>query len=241
MSMRLPHNHGKLSLDSHIAAVLEKENFQAAANIFKLLDDPVRLQVFWILCHSEVCVANLAYMLGITSPALSHHLKILKEGNILTSRREKKEVFYKASDSTTAKALHQALEQILSISCPEQATSDCPICPETPANLQETMQAVHQYLLSNLDKRIPITALSKQFLMNPTTLKESFKKVYGVSISAHIKSHRMEAAANLLRTTEQSIGEISRAVGYTSQSKFSAAFAETYDCTPLQYRKRHKK
>ena len=241
MSTNLPHNHGAHALDSRITAVLEKENFQAAASIFKLLDDPVRLQVFWILCHSEVCVANLAYMLGITSPALSHHLRILKEGNILTSRREKKEVFYKASDSTTARALHQALEQILSISCPEQATSDCPICPETPANLQETMQAVHQYLLSNLGKRIPITALSKQFLMNPTTLKESFKKVYGVSISAHIKAHRMEAAADLLKATEQSIGEISRGVGYASQSKFTAAFAETYGYTPLQYRKKHKK
>ncbi len=236
-----PHNHGEHTLDSRITAILEKENFQTAANIFKLLDDPVRLQVFWILCHSEVCVANLAYMLGITSPALSHHLKILKEGNILSSRREKKEVFYKASDSGTAKALHQALEQILSISCPEQTTCDCPVLPETSTNQQEIMQEVHRYLISNLDKRVPISALSKQFLMNPTTLKESFKKVYGVSISAHIKTHRMETAAMLLRNTKQSVGEISCAVGYASQSKFSAAFSEAYGCAPLQYRKKHKK
>ena len=39
-------------------------------------------------------VLIMAIMLGITSPALSHHLRILKGGNILTSRREKKEVFF---------------------------------------------------------------------------------------------------------------------------------------------------
>ncbi len=48
--------------------------------------------------------------------------------------------------------------------------------------------------------------------------------VYGSSLAAHIKKHRMEQAAKLLRETDMSIAEIAQAVGYDSQSKFASAF-----------------
>ncbi|MCI5621371.1 MAG: helix-turn-helix transcriptional regulator [Lachnospiraceae bacterium] len=72
--------------------------------------------------------------------------------------------------------------------------------------------------------------------MNTTTLKKEFKEVYGVSIAAHVKEHRMELAARLLQESSDSIAQIAQAVGYTSQSRFATAFKEKYGVLPTEYR-----
>ena len=101
------------------------------------------------------------------------------------------------------------------------------------------IREVHRELTQNLDKRVTIEELSKRYLMNPTTLKQAFKSVYGESIAAHMKEHRMEKAAALLHESDMSIAEIGRLVGYESQSKFTAAFKEYFGLTPKEYRKGH--
>lgn len=101
----------------------------------------------------------------------------------------------------------------------------------------ETIREVHDYLLQHMDMRITIDMLSRKFAMNPTTLKQVFKEVYGSSLAAHIKEHRMELAAQLLRESDMTMAEIARAVGYDSQSKFSAAFKAYYNAIPSSFRK----
>ena len=101
----------------------------------------------------------------------------------------------------------------------------------------EVVRRIHEYLLQNLNQRVTIEELSKQFLMNPTTMKTLFKSVYGTSIAAHMKEHRMRKAADLLLESELSIAEIALAVGYDSQSKFSTAFKEFFHMLPKEYRK----
>ena len=101
----------------------------------------------------------------------------------------------------------------------------------------ETIRNIHELLVTHLEQRFTIEALSKQYLMNPTTLKAMFKSVYGTSIAAHIKEHRMEQAAKLLRETDLSIAEISGLVGYDSQSRFASAFKEAFGQLPKAYRK----
>lgn len=103
----------------------------------------------------------------------------------------------------------------------------------------ETIREVHDYLLRHMDERITIEELSQKYLMNPTTLKAVFKEVYGESLASHMKEHRMEKAAALLSGTTDSVAQIAKAVGYGSQSRFSAAFREVYQMLPLEYRKRH--
>ena len=110
---------------------------------------------------------------------------------------------------------------------------------EYQAEQIQTVRKIHEQLMQNLDRRFTIEALARQYLMNPTTLKAVFKSVYGSSLAAHMKEHRMEHAAKLLVETRQSIAEIARAVGYDSQSKFSAAFKEAFQCLPKEYRKKH--
>jgi len=88
------------------------------------------------------------------------------------------------------------------------------------------IREIHDQLILHIDQRFTIEDLSKKYLINPTTLKAIFKSVYGTSIAAHIKAHRMEQAAKLLRETDLTIAEIAGRVGYDSQSKFTAAFKE---------------
>lgn len=103
----------------------------------------------------------------------------------------------------------------------------------------EIVRKIHDYLLQHIDKRITIEELSRQYPINPTTLKTVFKAVYGDSLAAHMKEHRLKKAAFLLTETNQSVSQIAKAVGYGSQSRFSTAFQEVYQMLPLEYRKKH--
>lgn len=104
----------------------------------------------------------------------------------------------------------------------------------------ETVREIHDWLLLHMAQRITIEELSRQFMMNPTTLKAAFKSVYGASLAAHIREHRMEQAAKLLRDTDKSVAEVAQAVGYDSQSKFTAAFKAAFQVLPREYRKNAK-
>lgn len=103
----------------------------------------------------------------------------------------------------------------------------------------ESIKEIHEHLIQNLSQRLTIEDLSKQYLMNTTTLKSVFKAVYGTSLAAHIKEHRMEKAASLLLETNDRIAQIAKDVGYDNQSKFTAAFKEVYQVLPTEYRKQH--
>lgn len=109
---------------------------------------------------------------------------------------------------------------------------------EYSAEQADVIREIHDQLLLHIGERITIEELSRQYLLNPTTLKKAFKTVYGTSLAAHIKEHRMEQAAKLLRETDLSIAEIAQAVGYDSQSKFTTAFKAFFQVLPREYRRR---
>ena len=227
---RLPHRHGEKNIGNIKSELLKNARFSAAAEIFRQLSDPTRLQIFWLLCHQEECVINIAALLDMSSPAVSHHLRSLHDSALITGRRDGKEVYYKVSDTEECDLLHQTVEEVMEIVCPEKSV-------DYNSSAEEIIHCIHAYLLEHLAERITIEDLSRQFLMNPTTLKKVFRNVYGTSIAAHIKQHRMERAANLLKETDMTIARIALAVGYESQSRFSAAFKEAYDVLPTAYRK----
>ena len=118
-NMQLPHNHGQ-AVEQELENMPSTDDFQTAANIFKQLSDGSRIRIFWLLCHCEECVINLSAMVNMSSPAISHHLKQLKAANLIVSRREGKEVYYRAADTAQARLLHQMIERVMEIACPEE-------------------------------------------------------------------------------------------------------------------------
>jgi len=119
MGQHLPHDHGHGS-ELLLERVPDAERFQAAADLFRQLGDGSRIRIFWILCHCEECVINLSAMVEMSSPAVSHHLRQLKAAELLVSRREGKEVYYRAAETEQARALHSMIETLLAIACPGQ-------------------------------------------------------------------------------------------------------------------------
>ncbi len=117
---KLPHDHGETGkiavIQEHISRV---DSFQTVADIFKQLGDTTRIRIFWLLCHCEECVINISAMLDMSSPAISHHLRPLKNSGLLISRRKGKEVYYRAADTPQSQLLHQMIEQVMEIACPE--------------------------------------------------------------------------------------------------------------------------
>ena len=93
-------------------------DFGAAAALFKLLGDASRLRIFWVLCHCESCVAHLSAHVNMSSPAVSHHLRQLRDAGLIVSRRDGKEVRYRAADTDTARQLHRMIETMVEITCP---------------------------------------------------------------------------------------------------------------------------
>lgn len=115
----LPHHHNEEKMMNRMRTELNKvDNFQAVAEIFKQLGDPTRVRIFWLLCHCEECVINISAMLEMSSPAVSHHLRPLRNSGLVVSRRSGKEVYYRASDTEQSRLLHQMIEQVMAIACP---------------------------------------------------------------------------------------------------------------------------
>ena len=104
----------------------------------------------------------------------------------------------------------------------------------------ELIRAIHDQLMDRPDQRVTIETLAKAYHLNTSTLKTVFKAVYGQPIAAHMKHHRMQEAARLLRETDRSVGDIAQQVGYENQSKFSKVFRETFQILPTEYRRQQR-
>ncbi len=221
-------------------AATDTANFRSVADIFKQMGDPTRIRIFLILCHYRQCVSDIADAIDMSSPAVSHHLRVLKNCGLIESVRLGKEVYYSASNDKLPQLIHVVIEQVMKMSCPDfdhlESTSGS-LTVDIPEEQLAIAKQVHSYVLENIDKRITIEDLSKIFLINPTSLKSVFKSLYGDSIASHIREHRMAKAGRLLKSGDFSLAEIASQVGYESQSKFSAAFKKHFGVLPRDYRK----
>ncbi len=68
------------------------------ADIFQCFADPTRLKIINALLTSELCVCDLSEVLKMAQPAVSHHLKHLRQMHLVRSKREGKSIFYSLDD-----------------------------------------------------------------------------------------------------------------------------------------------
>ncbi len=68
------------------------------AETFRVLADPTRVKILYLLSKGELCVHDISQILGISQPSASHHLRILRYQGLVKSRREGKRIFYSLGD-----------------------------------------------------------------------------------------------------------------------------------------------
>lgn len=123
--MNLPHHHGEGPQTALLQEQLDQiDYFQTVAEVFKQLGDTTRIRIFWLLCHCEECVLNISALMKMSSPAVSHHLRPLKNSGLIVSRREGKEVYYRAADTEESRLLHEMIEQVMEITCPQHCQKE---------------------------------------------------------------------------------------------------------------------
>ena len=116
----LPHDHGYHNEEEIMKNMPGEDEIAGVSEAMKQLGDPSRLRIFWLLCHCEECVLNIAAIVNMTSPAVSQHLRLLKGSGLIVSRREGKEMYYRTADTELARVLHHTIEKLGRITCPEQ-------------------------------------------------------------------------------------------------------------------------
>ena len=74
------------------------EDYKNLASLYKLFGDPTRVKLLHALEQNELCVCDLAVLLGVTKSAVSHQLKALRLANLVKFRRDGQIVYYSLAD-----------------------------------------------------------------------------------------------------------------------------------------------
>ena len=111
------HDHSG-NLTDLMESIPTEQQFFMAADVFSMLCDSTRLRILWLLCHTEECVSDIAATVDMSSPAVSHHLRNLKQSGLIVSRREGKEVLYTLAKTREATLVHNMIDDIFEINCP---------------------------------------------------------------------------------------------------------------------------
>ncbi|MHC1787106.1 MAG: ArsR/SmtB family transcription factor [Christensenellales bacterium] len=106
-------------VDAVRAGRLPQQVLQDAAAFFRVMGDGTRFMILWSLDRHEMCVCDLAAVLGMSKSAVSHQLRRLREGKLVTARREGKMVFYAIADEH----VHLMLQGCIDHACEAQGAA----------------------------------------------------------------------------------------------------------------------
>lgn len=80
--------------------------------LFRIFGDSTRIRILYVLFESEMCVCDIAQLLGMTQSAISHQLRALKNARLVKARRDGKTVFYSLSDDHVKTIIDQGIEHV---------------------------------------------------------------------------------------------------------------------------------
>jgi ArsR family transcriptional regulator len=89
-----------------------EEALDGLAEFFKLFSDKTRVSILLALSHSEMCVCDLSMLLKMKQPAISQHLKVLRQMRMVRTRRDGKVIYYTLDDDHIRIVLKYGLEHI---------------------------------------------------------------------------------------------------------------------------------
>ena len=92
--------------------MLDGDTATNVAGLFKAMSDPTRVRIIGLLAHVEMCVGDLCRALGMSQPAVSHQLRVLRQGKLVKVRRDGQHIFYTLADEHIHTLFHQGLSHI---------------------------------------------------------------------------------------------------------------------------------
>ena len=95
-----------------LSAMPDEQKLYKLSELYKLFGDPTRIKILYVLLKSEMCVCDIARLLNMTSSAISHQLKLLKQASLVKFRREGKTVFYSLADDHVTTIINNGMEHI---------------------------------------------------------------------------------------------------------------------------------
>lgn len=97
MTRSKPHNHQE-AIRAARKAIGDSDSVWGLAETFKVLSDPTRLKIVLALLKEELCVLDIAALIGITDSAVSHQMRLLKTLRLVKQRKDGKMAFYSLED-----------------------------------------------------------------------------------------------------------------------------------------------
>ncbi|MBQ9759991.1 MAG: helix-turn-helix transcriptional regulator [Clostridia bacterium] len=94
------------------ACMPPEEELFALADLYKIFGDSTRIKILYVLYETELCVCDIAALLGMQISAISHQLRILKQARLVKFRRAGKTVYYSLADDHIHSILAQGMEHI---------------------------------------------------------------------------------------------------------------------------------
>ena len=91
---------------------LESNENNRLAQLFKAMADTTRLRIMYALDREEMCVCDIAFLLGVTESAVSHQLRLLRQLHLVTNRREGPILYYRLDDDHVGQLIRMGLEHI---------------------------------------------------------------------------------------------------------------------------------
>lgn len=88
------------------------ETLYDLAELFKVFGDSTRVKILYALFEAELCVCDIAQLLGLTQSAVSHQLRVLKTSRLVKPRKDGKTVFYSLADDHVRKIIAQGMDHI---------------------------------------------------------------------------------------------------------------------------------
>jgi ArsR family transcriptional regulator, lead/cadmium/zinc/bismuth-responsive transcriptional repressor len=94
------------------SSLLGDASVTALADTFKVLGDTTRVRILDVLSQTELCVQDLAGVLGLTQSAVSHQLRLLRSSRLVRTRRDGRQIFYALDDDHIVGLFQQGLEHV---------------------------------------------------------------------------------------------------------------------------------
>lgn len=116
LKIDLPHDHNENTIEL-LKTKPDDEVFTKVSGTFGLISDATRLEILWLLCHTEECVMNIAAAVGMSSPAVSHHLRILKSSGLIKNKKVGKEAYYTLAKTEEADLVHKIVDAVFDMNC----------------------------------------------------------------------------------------------------------------------------